>query len=88
VWTIAEPPGPSLFTPQVIKDMLTNALWPKLRDGITNGLAIKLPIPQLGSIASVAPSLSGLALKTGLNRRVAYRNGFIVLDAKIEGVLP
>jgi hypothetical protein len=88
VWTIKEPPAATLFTPQLIKDTLTNALWPKLRDGITNGLAIKLPLPPLGSIASVAPSLSGLALQTGLNRRVAYRNGFLVLDAKIEGLLP
>jgi len=88
VWTITEPPGETLFTPQLIKDILTNELWPKLRAGITSGLAIKLPLPPLGSLASVAPSLSGLALKTGLNRRVAYRNGFVVLDAKIEGVLP
>jgi len=88
VWTIKEPPPQSLFTPQLIKDTLTNALWPKLRDGITNGLSIKLPLPPLGSLASVAPSLSGLALQTGLNRRVAYRNGFVVLDAKLEGVLP
>lgn len=88
VWTIKEPPGASLFTPDVIKGMLTESLWPKLRDGITKGLSIKLPLPPLGSVASVAPSLSGLALQTGLNRRVAYRNGFVVLDAKIEGVLP
>jgi hypothetical protein len=88
VWTIEEPPGLTLFTPQVIEDMLTDSLWPKLRDGIMKGLSIKLPLPSLGSIASVAPSLSGLALKTGLNRRVAYRNGFLVLDTKIEGVLP
>ncbi len=88
VWTIKPPPGDTLFTPQVIKDILTNGLWPKLRDGITSGLAIKLPLPALGSVASVAPSLSGLTLKTGLNRRVAYRNGFVVLDAKIEGALP
>jgi hypothetical protein len=73
---------------EVIKDMLTSSLWPKLRDGITNGLSIKLPLPALGAIASVAPNLSGLALKTGLNRRIAYRNGFVVLDAKLEGVLP
>ncbi|MDB4934623.1 MAG: hypothetical protein JWP87_1595, partial [Labilithrix sp.] len=69
-------------------DMLTSSLWPKLRDGITNGLSIKLPLPALGAIASVAPNLSGLAPKTGLNRRIAYRNGFVVLDAKLEGVLP
>jgi hypothetical protein len=87
-WTIKEPPGETLFTPQVIKDILQNGLWPKLRDGITNGLSIKLPLPALGALGSVAPSLSGLALKTGLNRRVAYRNGFVVLDAKIEAVLP
>jgi len=88
VWTIKEPPGATLFTPEVIRDMLSNALWPKLRDGITNGLSIKLPLPSLGAIGGLAPSLSGLALKTGLNRRVAYRNGFLVLDAKLEGVLP
>lgn len=88
VWTIKEPPGQSLFTPQVIEDMLEKTLWPKLRDGITNGLSIKLPLPSLGAIASVAPNLTGLALKTGLNRRVTYRNGFLVLDAKLEGVLP
>jgi hypothetical protein len=88
VWTIDEPTRPSLFTPQVVKDMLAHALWPTLRDGITNGLSIKLPLPPLDAIASVAPSLSGLALQTGLNRRVAYRNGFLVLDAKIKAVLP
>jgi hypothetical protein len=88
VWTIKAPPGPTIFTPQVLSDVLTNGLWPKLRDGITNAVAIKLPLPPLGSIASAAPSLSGLALTTGLNRKVAYRNGFLVLDAKIEGTLP
>lgn len=89
VWTITPPPTETtLFTPETVKNMLKEALWPKLRDGITNGLQIKLPLPPLGAIASVAPSLNGLALRTGLNRKVAYRNGFLVLDAKIEGVLP
>jgi Glucodextranase, domain B len=88
VWTIKAPPGPSIFTPQVLSDVLTNGLWPKLRDGITGALAIKLPLPPLGSIASVAPSLAKLTLATGLNRKLAYRNGFLVLDAKIEGTLP
>ncbi|MBX3186549.1 MAG: Ig-like domain-containing protein [Labilithrix sp.] len=88
VWTIKEPPAETLFKPQVVRDLLAKDLWPKLRDGITSGLAIKLPLPSLDAIASVAPSLTGLALKTGLNRRVAYRNGFLVLDAKLEGVLP
>lgn len=88
VWTIKEPAGATLFKPEVIKGMLAESLWPKLRDGITSGLSIKLPLPALDAIASVSPNLSGLALKTGLNRRVAYRNGFLVLDAKIEAALP
>jgi hypothetical protein len=88
VWTIKPPSGASLFTPQVLSDVLTSSVWPNLRDGITKALAIKLPLPSLGSIASVSPSLTGLALTTGLNRRVAYRDGFLVLDAKIEGVVP
>jgi hypothetical protein len=88
VWTIKPPPGETLFTPQVIKDLLNKELWPKLRDGITSGLAIKLPLPPLDAIAGVAPTLTGLKLKTGTNRRVAYRSGFLVLDAKLEGLLP
>lgn len=88
VWTIAPPPGPTLFTPEVVRGLLTDALWPKLRDGITSGLAIKLPLPALDAVASVAPNLTGLALQTGLNRRVVYRNGFLVFDTKIEAVLP
>lgn len=88
VWTIKPPPGETLFTPQLIRDILGNDLWPKLRDGITKGLSIKLPLPPLGAIAGVAPNLTGLTLHTGLNRKVVYRNGFVVLDAKIEAVLP
>ena len=88
VWTIKPPSGPSLFTPQVLSDVLTTSVWPTLRDGITKALAIKLPLPPLDSIASLAPSLTGLQLTTGLNRRVAYRDGYLVLDAKIEGLLP
>lgn len=89
VWTIKPAASETtLFTPETVRNMLNEALWPKLRDGITSGLQIKLPIPSLAAVGGVAPTLTGLALKTGLNRRVAYRNGFLVLDAKIEGVLP
>jgi hypothetical protein len=88
VWTIKPPTGPSLFTPSVLSDVLTNTLWPNLKAGIENALAIKLPLPALDAIASLAPSLAGLQLTSGLNRRVAYRDGFLVLDAKIEAMLP
>ena len=46
------------------------------------------PFPEEPFMGNIAPSLAGLTLKTGLNRRVAYRNGFLVLDAKLEGALP
>lgn len=88
VWTITEPQGTTLITPQFVRDVVNQLLWPQLRDGITAGLAIKLPVPPLDAIAGVAPSLAGLKLTTGLQRRPAYRNGFIVLDARIEAVLP
>ena len=42
----------------------------------------------LHSIASVAPSLAGLALTTGMNGKVAYRSGFVVLDANVAATLP
>jgi hypothetical protein len=78
----------TIYTPQFLSNLIETALWPKLQAGIANALAIKLPIPPLGSIANAAPSLAGLALTTGLNRRVAYRDGYLILDAKVEATLP
>jgi hypothetical protein len=89
VWVIKPPPRVTIYTTQFLSNQLETALWPMLKTGIANALAIKLPIPPLDSIASVAPStLTGLTLTTGLNRRVAYRDGFLVLDAKVEATLP
>jgi hypothetical protein len=89
VWIIKPPPRVTIYTTQFLSNQLQTALWPMLKTGIANALAIKLPIPPLDSIASVAPStLTGLTLTTGLNRRVAYRDGFLVLDAKVEATLP
>jgi hypothetical protein len=78
----------TIYTPQFLSNQIQTALWPKLQAGIANALAIKLPIPSLDSIANVAPSLAGLTLTTGLNRRVAYRDGYLILDAKVEASLP
>ena len=88
VWTITPPQGASLFTPDVLQNLLETALWPKLRDGITNALSIKLPLPPLDALSTLAPSLAGLKLTTGMNGPIAYRDGFLVLDAKLEATLP
>lgn len=87
-WIIDEPAGTTLYTPEFLKNVFHDVLWPNLQGGIESALAIKLPIPPLDAIASVAPSLAGLELTTGMNRRVAYRSGFLVLDAKIDATLP
>lgn len=88
VWTIDEPMGTTLYTPDFLKSLFDEVLWPKLQGGIEGALAIALPIPPLDAIASVAPSLSGLELTTGMNGKVAYRSGFLVLDADIAAKLP
>jgi hypothetical protein len=88
VWNIKPTPRVTIYTPQFLSNQIQTALWPKLQAGIANALKIKLPIPPLGSIANAAPSLAGLTLTTGLNRRVAYRDGYLILDAKVEATLP
>jgi hypothetical protein len=88
VWTIDEPMGTTLYTPDFLKSLFHDVLWPKLQGGIESALAIKLPIPPLDSIASVAPSLAGLELTTGMNGKIAYRSGFLVLDANVAATLP
>ncbi|APR76046.1 Hypothetical protein A7982_01393 [Minicystis rosea] len=88
VWIIDEPLGTTLYTPDFLRSLFLEVLWPKLQGGIESALAIELPIPPLDAIASVAPSLSGLELTTGMNGKVAYRSGFLVLDADIAATLP
>ena len=89
VWTI-EPPqsGVTLFTPEFLTSVIQETLWPQLQSGIEGALSIQLPIPPLDAIASVAPSLTGLTLTTGLNHRLAYRSGYLVLDVDIAATLP
>lgn len=88
VWVIDEPMGATLYTETFLRSLFNDVLWPKLQGGIGNALAIKLPIPPLDSIAGVAPGLAGLELTTGMNGKVAYRNGFLVLDANVSATLP
>ena len=87
-WVIDEPMGVTLYTPDFLRSLFLEVLWPKLQGGIEGALAIQLPIPPLDSIASVAPSLAGLTLTTGMNGKVAYRSGFLVLDANVAATLP
>jgi hypothetical protein len=89
VWVI-EPPqsAVTLFTPEVLTGVIQTTIWPKLQAGIEGALSIQLPIPPLNAIAGVAPSLAGLELTTGLNQRITYRNGYLVLDADIAATLP
>jgi hypothetical protein len=88
VWIIEPPQGTTLFTPQFLTTVIQGTVWPKLQTGIGGALSFQLPIPPLDALASLAPSLAGLELTTGLNHKVAYRNGYLVLDADIAATLP
>jgi hypothetical protein len=88
VWIITPPQGTTLYTPKFLTTLIQGTVWPKLQSGIGGALSIQLPIPPLDALASVAPSLAGLQLTIGLNHKIAYRNGFLVLDADIAATLP
>jgi hypothetical protein len=88
VWTIQPPQSTTLFTPAFLTTLIQGTVWPKLQAGIGGALTIMLPIPPLDAIASIAPSLAGLQLTVGLNHKIDYRNGFLVLDADIAATLP
>jgi hypothetical protein len=88
VWIITPPQGTTLYTPQFLTTLIQGTVWPKLQSGIGGALSIQLPIPPLDALASVAPSLAGLQLTIGLNHKITYRNGFLVLDADIAATLP
>ena len=87
-WLISSSADSPLVTPEVLKDLIEGQVWPEFTAAFAGGLSIPLPAPDLSGLGSISAPLGGLTLDYREVRPLAVRDGWIVLDATMEGTLP
>lgn len=87
-WLISSSEPKPLLSAEALESLLASQVYPQLLSALTDGLAIPLPIPDLSGLGNVAAPLANFELTLGSIRPVAVREGYIVLDAELNGRLP
>lgn len=88
VWVIETNSDALFITPDTLRDVMLTEVWPSLKDAVADGLSIPLPAPDVGGLATLAPSLQNLMLSFEESRDVEIRDGHLVVDAELVGRLP
>lgn len=86
-WVISSDNERPLLTPQGLKDLFLQQVYPQLLTAIGTGLSFPIPTPDLSGLGSVAPPLGTFSIAFELYRRIEVRNEWIVLDAALTGRL-
>lgn len=87
-WLVSASEETPFLTPQALHDLITNDVWPQFTAAFAGGLSINLPAPDLSGLGAVAAPLGGLTLEYKELRPLAVRDGWVILDATMEGTLP
>ena len=87
LWLIESSEHEPLMSATELRNLIRSSLWPEIQEGIGEGLGFALPIPGVDSLATYAPALSEMTLDVRMTRAMAFRQGFLMLDATIEGEL-
>ncbi|MEN0067760.1 MAG: hypothetical protein AAGA48_36865 [Myxococcota bacterium] len=87
-WPIGTPDEKLVIDDVVLEALLTDFLWPTLRDAITSALAIDLPPLDGAVFGDIAPGLESFAYRYSLGEPVEVRSGSVILDVELLGELP
>ena len=87
-WLITSSEDQPFLSPAALRDLIRTQVWPQFTAAFAGGLSIPLPAPDLSGLGSVAAPLGNLTLAYKEARPLAIRDGWIVLDATMEGTLP
>lgn len=87
-WLISSSEDQPFLTPDALRDLIRNQVWPEFTAAFAGGLSIPLPAPDLSGLGSVAAPLGNLTLEYKELRPLAIRDGWIVIDANLQGTLP
>lgn len=87
LWLIeAGGPTPIFADPADLEGLIATGIWPLLSEQLGESLAIELPSFDVSAAGDVAPTLSDLTLQLVVDRPIAIRDGFLMLDGALEGV--
>nr|HEX4313822.1 hypothetical protein [Kofleriaceae bacterium] len=89
VWDTSTVPGGPL-TPDAVKSIVTETVWPQLFGAIGDKLHVTLPIPDLASLGidSLGPALANAQLTLAVHPQSAVTQGFVGLGADLELATP
>jgi hypothetical protein len=87
VWTIVPPEDERLLTPDIVANLLVG-LWPDIRTSLTSALAFELPLPGLGDLGGLAPSLAPFTLELESTGPLRLRGEVLLLEGELVGTLP
>jgi hypothetical protein len=84
VWETSEVPG--RLTPDAIKDVVANVVWPQLFGAIGDKLHITLPIPDLATLGldQLSPNLANAQLQLDVHDRASVATGYLGLGADLQ----
>jgi hypothetical protein len=87
-WLISSTGEMPVIPPAGLETLIETQVWPEFTTAFAGGLSIPLPAPDLSGLGNVAAPLAGLTLDYVEKRPLAVREGWLILDANIEGTLP
>lgn len=87
-WLISSSEDEPFLSPEALRDLIEGRVWPEFTAALSGGLSLPLPTPDLSGLGAVAAPLANLVLEFKQVLPVAVRDGWIVIDATMEGTLP
>lgn len=88
VWTIEAPARAGLLSEDLLRSVLMDQLWPVLRESVTSGLALSIPISELDAVNALSPALAPLAFTLEMRNRPRLEDDFLFVDMALRGTLP
>ena len=88
VWETSAVPG--RLSPDAIKDVVANVVWPQLFGALEDKLKITLPIPDLAALglSTLSPNLANAQLQLDARDHTAVTAGYLGLGANLELTTP
>ncbi len=87
-WLISASEGTPILDAEALKDVIERQVWPEFTAALAGGLSIPLPAPDLSGLGGIAPALANLMLTFEQVLPLAVRDGWLVIDATLEGRTP
>ncbi len=89
IWVIDTEDGkPATLGEDQLTVLFQEVLWPQLTESIGEGLSLPIPALEISQLGMYAPSLSNLDLQFQEVDSVEVRQGYLIIQANIQGELP